>query len=103
MRQEPDWAARILEPLEVLGLDQLADSAVIVRVRFKTVAGGQWAVKREFQRRMKARFDELGIEIPFTHQTIYFGVAKQGKAPPVRSDEHTSEITTLTPNSYALF
>src|SRR3546814_7277878 len=35
MRQEPDWAARILEPLEVLGLDQLADPAVIVRVRFK--------------------------------------------------------------------
>ncbi len=83
MRQEPDWAARILEPLEVLGLDQLADSAVVIRVRFKTVAGGQWAVRREFQRRMKARFDELGIEIPFPHQTIYFGIDKQGKAPPV--------------------
>lgn len=83
MRQEPDWAARILEPLEVLGLDQLADSAVVVRVRFKTVAGGQWAVKREFQRRMKARFDELGIEIPFPHQTIYFGVDRDGKAPPL--------------------
>lgn len=83
MRQEPDWAARILEPLEVLGLDQLADSAVVVRVRFKTVAGGQWAVKREFQRRMKARFDELGIEIPFPHRTIYFGVDRDGKAPPM--------------------
>ena len=33
---------------------------------------------------MKARFDALGIEIPFPHQTLYFGVDKEGQAPPVR-------------------
>jgi len=39
-------------------------------------------VLREFNRRMKNRFDELGIEIPFPHQTIYFGVDRDGNAPP---------------------
>lgn len=38
---------------------------------------------REFNRRMKRRFDELNIEMPFPRQTIYFGADKQGKAPSV--------------------
>ena len=81
MRDDPDWRYKILEDLEVLGLDQLADSAVVIRVRFKTVAGEQWGVRREFNRRMKKRFDELSIEIPFPHQTLYFGEDKEGRAP----------------------
>jgi small conductance mechanosensitive channel len=84
MRSEPEYAADILEPLEVLGVDQFADSAVILKARIKTRPIRQWAVGREFNRRMKKRFDELGIEIPFPHRTVYFGVDKQGTAPPVR-------------------
>jgi small conductance mechanosensitive channel len=41
-------------------------------------------VGREFNRRMKKRFDELGIEIPFPHTTIYFGEDRAGVAPPAR-------------------
>ena len=37
---------------------------------------------REFNRLMKARFDAEGIEIPFPHQTIYFGEDREGAAPP---------------------
>lgn len=84
MRADGDWAPAILEPLEVLGLDRFEDSAVIVRVRIKTPPGKQWSVAREFNRRMKRRFDELGIEIPFPHRTIYFGEDKAGGAPPAR-------------------
>ncbi|MFO7707081.1 MAG: mechanosensitive ion channel [Desulfobacterales bacterium] len=83
MRSEPEFAADILEPLEVLGVDQFADSAVILKARIKTQPIRQWAVGREFNRRMKKRFDELGIEIPFPHRTIYFGAGKDGGAPPV--------------------
>ncbi|MBL6946366.1 MAG: mechanosensitive ion channel [Rhodospirillales bacterium] len=83
MCDDPEWGPFILEPLEVLGVDALADSAVIIKVRFKTVAMKQWAVRRQFNRRMKNRFDELGIEIPFPHRTMYFGVDKDGGAPPV--------------------
>jgi small conductance mechanosensitive channel len=83
MRSELEFAKDILEPLEVLGVDQFADSAVILKARIKTRPIRQWAVGREFNRRMKKRFDELGIEIPFPHRTVYFGAGKDGAAPPV--------------------
>lgn len=70
MRAEADWQAKILEPLEVIGVEQIAAAGVVIRVRFKTLAGAQWGVKREFFRRMKARFDERGIVIPFA-QTVF--------------------------------
>lgn len=82
-RAEPEWSARILEDLEMWGVDQLADSAVVIRCRFKTLPAQQWNVKREFSKRLKKRFDELGIEIPYPHQTIYFGVDKHGNALPL--------------------
>ncbi len=83
MRREWPWRRLILAPIDVAGLDQFGDSAVIIKARLKTRPGEQWGVGREFQRRMKKRFDELGIEIPFPHRTIYFGVDKEGRAPPL--------------------
>lgn len=70
MWAEPEWQAKILEPLEVIGVEQIAAAGVVIRVRFKTAAGAQWGVKREFFRRMKVRFDERGIVIPFA-QTVF--------------------------------
>ena len=78
---EQKFAIHILEPLEILGVDQFADSAVIIKARIKTKPIKQWFVGREFNRRMKKRFDELGIEIPFPHMTLYFGQDKAGNAP----------------------
>jgi small conductance mechanosensitive channel len=81
MQADPEFGPLILEPLEVLGLDSFGDSAVNIRVRFKTRPIKQWAVRREFNRRMKRAFDARGIEIPFPHRTLYFGVDKAGQAP----------------------
>ena len=67
-----------------MGLDSFGASSVNIRVRLKTVPMKQWAVRREFQRRMKGVFEERGIEIPFPHQTVYFGVDKSGRAPSAR-------------------
>lgn len=77
MRQEPEWAPLMLEPLEVLGVDRFAESAVILKARIKTLPLKQWAVGRELNRRFKKRFDELGIEIPFPHVSVYFGAASK--------------------------
>ncbi len=88
-RAEPEWNARILDDLEMWGVDRLADSAVVLRFRIKTLPAQQWSVRREFTKRIKQRFDELGIEIPFPHQTIYFGADKQGRAPPLRLARET--------------
>ena len=83
MAEDPKMAPNLLEPLDVMGLDQLADSAVVIRVRFKTPPLKQWGVRREFLRRVKQRFDKEGIEIPFPHATLYFGADCDGAAPPL--------------------
>jgi small-conductance mechanosensitive channel len=70
MREEDRWSAVIREPLDVMGVERLADSAVIVRARFKTDPASRWAVNREFLRRVKQRFDSEGIEIPFPSRRV---------------------------------
>jgi small-conductance mechanosensitive channel len=81
MQNDPEYGKDILEPLEILGVDSFADSAVIIKARITTKPIRQWAVGREFNRRMKKVFDERGIEIPFPHRTIYMGEPKEGPAP----------------------
>ena len=72
----------ILAPLEVAGVIALADSSVNIRVRIKTTPGTQWGVGRAYNRLVKLHFDAKGIEIPFPHTTLYFGVGKEAEAPP---------------------
>jgi small conductance mechanosensitive channel len=84
MRREEKFRDLILEPLEVFGVDALAESAVVIKARVMTRPAAQWNVGREFNRRMKKRFDELGIEIPFPQVTVWAGRDKKGEAPPVR-------------------
>ncbi len=81
LRGDPDFKADILEPMEILGVDQFADSAVVIKTRTKTLPIKQWNVAREFNRRLKKAFDEKGIEIPFPHTTLYMGEAKDGSSP----------------------
>jgi small conductance mechanosensitive channel len=83
MRNDSQFADDILEPIEILGLDQFGDSAIIIKARTKTKPIKQWAVGREFNRRLKKRFDEKDIEIPFPHVTLYVGQDKQGQSPPL--------------------
>jgi len=83
MRQDPDYKNDIIEPLEILGLDKFADSAIILKARTKTLPIRQWRVGREFNRRIKNTFDKLNIEIPFPHTTVYMGADKAGQAPPL--------------------
>jgi small conductance mechanosensitive channel len=83
LRRDPVFGRDILEPIEVLGLDQFAQSAVIVKARTKTKPIKQWDVAREFNRRLKKKFDEQNIEIPFPHVTVYMGRDKAGQAPPL--------------------
>lgn len=73
LRAEPDFNNKILEPIEIFGVDGFGDSAVIIKARFKTKPIEQWAVGREYRRRLKKAFDEQGIEIPFPHRTVYWG------------------------------
>ena len=75
LRQDPDLGPKILEPIEVFGVDDFADSAVVIKARLKTHPIQQWGVGREYRRRLKKAFDAEGIEIPFPHRSIYVGEA----------------------------
>ncbi|MFT5207756.1 MAG: small-conductance mechanosensitive channel [Candidatus Omnitrophota bacterium] len=73
IRKDEYYKRLILDDLEMFGVDEFAESAVIIKFRIKTLPIKQWEVMREFKRRMKNKFDELGIEIPFPHRTLYLG------------------------------
>ncbi len=75
LRQDPDLGPKILEPIEVFGVDDFADSAVVIKARLKTHPIQQWGVGREYRRRLKKAFDAEGIEIPFPHLSMYVGEA----------------------------
>ena len=75
MRGEPKYGGVMLEPIEVLGVDAFADSAVMIKARLKTLPLQQWNVGREYRRRLKKALDAERVEIPFPHQTIYMGEA----------------------------
>jgi len=77
LQNDSGYAQNILGPLEVLGVDKFDDSAVIIKVRMKTVPIQQWAIGRELRRRIKKAFDQRGIEIPFPHVSVYFGEASK--------------------------
>ncbi len=71
LAEDPAWRPQLDGTPEVVGVDALADSAVILRVMFRTPPGGQWAVGREFLRRIKLRLDREGIDLPFPQRVVH--------------------------------
>jgi len=71
LRGDPAFAQRILDDLEIAGVEQWADSAVILRARLRVKPLEQWTVRREYLRRLKAAFDRAGIEIPFPQLKLH--------------------------------
>lgn len=71
MLTEEPWKSQLLGEFAVMGVQTLADSAVVIRCRFKTVGGEQWAVRREYFRRIKEVFDRERVEIPFPQMVMH--------------------------------
>ena len=70
MRIDEDFKQKILEAMEIFGLDNFGDSALIIKGRIKTRPGDQWTIGREYRKRLKEEFDKNHIEIPFPTRTI---------------------------------
>lgn len=77
MKKDEKFGRLMIDEPEIFGVDKFDDSAVIIKGRIKTRPIRQWDVGREFLRRVKHAFDKEGIEIPFPHQTLYFGEASK--------------------------
>jgi small-conductance mechanosensitive channel len=74
------WDTDLLEEPQVVGVEALADSQVTIRVMAKTKPLKQWDAMREFRRRVKNRFDRLGIEIPFPQRTVHIHEEKNSSS-----------------------
>ncbi len=72
---DPAWTPRLDGAPDVLGVEQLGDSAVVIRTLLRTQAGQHWPVAREFRRRLKVRFDKEQIEIPYQKRKVQVTVA----------------------------
>ncbi|MFB9148779.1 mechanosensitive ion channel domain-containing protein [Roseovarius ramblicola] len=84
LKGDPDQADGILDELEWFGVNSFGDSAVMLRARIKCVPGRQWGIGRAYNGVLKTVFDARNIEIPFPHQTIYFGETKDGRTQSVK-------------------
>jgi len=71
--QDTQLRDKVLDKLDIAGVDNLAESAVIIRCRMKVRPLEQWTIKREYLKRIKNAFDAQQIEIPFPHLTVYQG------------------------------
>ncbi len=91
MYAEPNHKAAMLEPIEILGVDGFADSAINIKARLKTLPLRQFSIGREYRRRLKKAFDAERIEMPFPHRTLYMGEASPAFKVVMESMEAGSE------------
>jgi len=79
LAEEEPYKSAILEPMQILGVEQFKESEIIIRMIVKTVPLKQWEVSRELRRRIKNRFDKKGIQIPFPHPLLFWGEKEELK------------------------
>jgi small conductance mechanosensitive channel len=94
LRADEQFKNAVIGDFEWMGVNAFAASEVVFRGRIKTLPGQQWGIKRAYNGIIKRVFDERGIEIPYPHQTLYFGEDKTGKAPPLRVLGQAADETT---------
>jgi len=63
LRQDPQFSPDLLDNLEIVGIDDFADTYVKLTLRLKTVPSKQWRVSRELRKRIKKAFDLHGIQM----------------------------------------
>jgi moderate conductance mechanosensitive channel len=64
LMKDPAFAINILEPVEIMGVDDFQASQVTLQFRIKTLPQKQWEVGRELRRRVKKALDARGIRMP---------------------------------------
>jgi len=70
LANDPEWSASFLKEPEMLGVNKLDESAVVIRALATVITEQRWAVKREFLRRIKNRLDAESIEIPYNYVSV---------------------------------
>jgi small-conductance mechanosensitive channel len=69
--QNPELGPKLLEPIKSQGVREMDDSAMIMRVKYKTKPGDQFAIRKEVYRLMQEAFKKEGIEFAHRNVTVY--------------------------------
>jgi small conductance mechanosensitive channel len=75
LKSERKYRKQIIGKPEVLGVEDLGDSGITIRLLAKTKPLKQWEVMRQLRKRLKMRFDREGISIPFPQLRLHGGIA----------------------------
>lgn len=71
MSMDAGMAGKLLEPIEVFGIERFGPNELVIQARIKTAPREQWAVAREYRKRLKNAFDHEGIEAPIPQRTVH--------------------------------
>ena len=69
MRREPEFKQLMRGDLDLWGVDKVDGATVTIVGQIECTDAGRWRVQREFNRRMKIRFQKLGVDIAYPGQT----------------------------------
>jgi moderate conductance mechanosensitive channel len=70
MQKDPEYAGKIIRPVQVLGVEAYGSSSVTLRAYIDTIAGEQWNVGRELRRRLKHAYSDQRISSPYPRQVM---------------------------------
>ncbi len=76
MLEDPELGPKFMEPLKSQGVIQMDDSAMIVRVKFKTKPGDQWTLRTKVFAKLRELFEKEGIK--FAHREVTVRIADDG-------------------------
>jgi small-conductance mechanosensitive channel len=89
--KNPELGPKLLEPIKSQGVREMDDSAMIMRVKYKTKPGDQFAIRKEVYRLMQEAFKEAGIEFAHRNVTVYMPPEAGGQADTQGLDEQLQQ------------
>jgi small conductance mechanosensitive channel len=96
LRQDGVFGEFIVADAEMYGVDALGDSSVVIKFGIKTLPTKRWDVRREMLKRIKRKFDEVGIELPFPQRTVWIKEEESRTGLPTRPEPGTGQETRPT-------
>jgi small-conductance mechanosensitive channel len=82
LMQDPELAGMVLDKIDIPGVTSLHERGYNIRVLIKTIPGMQWAVQRGFNRLVRKRFADAGIDLPYPQTVLHFGKPQPGDIDP---------------------
>ena len=80
MRLEPEYAAGMQSDLQLWGVDKVDGTMVTIAGQIVCTDAGRWGVQREFNRRMKLRFEREGVKLAIPQQTLWIAPTPEAGA-----------------------